>query len=1129
MTRRIIRIFAWTLAVLALLVAGLYVYLRSADLSVYQAQIEGLVSRQIGHELRVDGRFELQVGATTVLVAEDASLVNPDWPGDGELIRVGHLTFAFDTWSIFSRTFLVEELRARDISGSLLRNESGAVNWVSERIDRPPSDGTPPDLNRVAFHRVDIEGIEFLYESASRPRPVLALIEVIAISPDENGILDLDLRGNVNELPLWADGKIGPWRNFINGKDIFADLDVTLGQGSLSLEGTAADVVRLEGVQLDGVLSGPAIERVLERLGVPQFSSGAYQVTAEVRQQNVGHLVRLNGDFGQVKVVAGGSTDSILAPSSVNYDFSIAGPSAGDVARLAGIDGVPAEPFQVTGEYSRDDHLIGFDDALLRVGENAIRFGAELDVASLDLDILVSADGPDFSVIGPFVEVDGLPSVPFTMRGRLQRNGNQWQAEGIDARVGDNRLVVNGRLETSSNLESRIALQADGPDISILQDFTDLQGIPQRPFDIDVVVRSHPDGILVEEGTGLFGDNRIDAQGTIVLQAGLDGTAGSVRLSGPELQNVALVTGLPYLPAGPFDISGDVAVQGDLLRLDGLVASVGELRGKASGTVAIAGDEPGGFDLDIELAGPDLATLLEVEELDVLAGDPFRVAGDLSFAGGQLTASGLEVSVGNLDATLNGAMVGAAEQLQASVTANAEDSAVLRKLTNLAYLPVGPVAINGEIEKLDEAIRFTDAIASVGDYRVMADGKLSLTPRSNNSDLSFSVTGPSLSEAGQVFGFTALPMRDFAISGDFNGTPSGFEMRNFLARVGNSDLHGEFEASLEGKPGVTGNLTSTYLDLRGRLRPTAITDEAETQSAAARPADRDRLFSAKPLDTSWLQQANIDIKISVDELITNAVRVTDVDVALMLLDGRLRVDPFFLRQGDGSIEGSFSLAPEDGRYRLLSRLEVDQVRAGVRVPGDDDLTSLPPVSGSLRFEGVGDSVRSIMASSNGSLSFRQGAGKVREIFGSAMFRDVFMEVLRTLNPLRESRNFRLLECGIYAVSIEEGLATIDRFVIQTEAMTTVARGEINLRNERLDLAFRAKPREGLGISLGTVANELLELRGTLKSPAIRLDAGRAATATGAAVATGGLSLLARGLWDRLSAEGDICEQEPEQD
>ena len=54
--RKLFRILLWdaggTRAVLAV---GLFTYLRSADLSVYQDQIETFASRQIGHELNIDG------------------------------------------------------------------------------------------------------------------------------------------------------------------------------------------------------------------------------------------------------------------------------------------------------------------------------------------------------------------------------------------------------------------------------------------------------------------------------------------------------------------------------------------------------------------------------------------------------------------------------------------------------------------------------------------------------------------------------------------------------------------------------------------------------------------------------------------------------------------------------------------------------------------------------------------------------------------------------------------------------------------------------------------------------------------------------------------------------------------
>lgn len=1129
MVRRIIRIFAWALAVLVVLVAGLFAYLRDADLSVYRDRIEAYVARSIGHELQIGGRLELSLGVTTTIVAEDVALSNPDWPDSGELIRVEHLTFAFNTWSLLTRPFIVEELRGHGIRGRLARGPGGQLNWISDRVERREEPGAPLDLHRLAFRVIDIRDVEFVVEDPGRPRPVNLDIGTLSVTPDENGILDLDLRGDINDLDLWADGKLGPWQNFVDGRDIFADLDLSLGQVKLSVAGTVADLLRLEGLQLRAELGGPDIGRVLGRMALPQFARGQFTVAADIEQQDVGHRVRVEGNVGQIQLFASGWVDSLLNPQSADHDFSISGPDALEVAGLFGIDGVPEAPFRVTGDYSRQGKVLNFENALLRVGDNSVGFNGEVDLDQLHVDMSVTAEGPDFSIIGPFVDILGLPAEAFSLSGRVRREGRAWQADNVDARVGENRLTVSGEIETGSNVETRIALQADGPDISILQDFTDLEGIPSRPFDIDVVIRSHPAGIVVEQGTGIFGDNRIEAEGIVALTDGLDGTSGSVRLSGPEFKNVALISGVSYLPPGPFEISGDVAVRGEMLRLDDVSASVGAFEGGASGRIAIRGAEIGQFELDVTLAGPDLAALPEVEGLDEFAGDAFRVAGRLSRAGKVLTATNLDVSVGGLDATVNGSMVGAAQQVRLSVSANSADSVMVRKLAKLRYLPDGPVVVGGDIEMSGDQIRFTDAVATVGDYRVAANGGLSMRPRSNDSDLVFSVSGPSLGEGGRVFGLMTLPEKSFEVSGQFSGTPSGFEVRDFVARIDDSDVRGEFDASLAGKPRITGSLASTRLDLTGEVRHKEPDREQAQSEAPVDGAGRQRLFPDEPLNTSWLHKTDIDVRVQIDEFLANTMRVTDVVVGLELLDGALRVAPVSLRESDGIIEADFSLVPRENYYEMQTSVNIDAVHIGLLAPGIKDTASLPPTTGKLQFSGSGNSIRSIMASLNGQLSIRQDAGKVQEMFGEGLFRDVLLQVFRTLNPLRRERGYQLLECAIFEVSVEDGLASIDTFAIQTDTMTTVARGEINLRNERLDLAFRAKPREGIGVSLGTVANELLEVRGTLSSPQIGLDAARAATATGAAVATGGLSLLARGLWDRLSAERNKCKRETERE
>lgn len=1120
---KIIRIFVWVLAAIVILGAGLFAYLRSADLSVYQSQIESFVSSRIGHTLEIGGRFELQVGRTTTIVAEDFSLSNMERPENAELISVGNVEFSFNTWSLISQPFIIEELYAENIRAYLTRDETGKANWAAELPTQPNAESGQFDPNRIAFRAVNIQDIEFTYTDPNRPRRIYTSIDRLTISPDVNDILDLDIVGDINDLPLWADGKLGPWQNFIDGRDIFADLDLTLGPIRLSIDGTVADLKALQGVEFNGVLAGPDIARVLDRLALPPLAAGEFELIANVQQFDAGHQLRLDGNLGDIEVFVSGNRDSLMLPQEVAHDFSITGPDAHFVAELFGIDDIPAAPFQLSGDYARSGPELTFTNTTLSVGEYSVQFSGDIELNDRmpDWDVHVSAAGPEFSIFEPLVSVTGLPNDPFSVSGRISKSGRSIDAREVSMFVGDNTLTADGSIKLGESDRSQLVFHSKGPNIARLLSFAGLQGLPERPFDISARIESDPEGVRIQESVARFGANVMQAKGVVVIGPGLVGTNLEASLEGPELHNVALLTGVPYLPKGPFHAEGGVRFADDVLEFGDVVWNVGDMEGRTSGHIGVS-SRAGELEVDAEVSGPDVSKLAAFEGLEPFVGESFKVVGDVSMIDKGYSTESLQVTIGGLQSEVSGTLFGANKLVDINVAARADDAAILRKVAKLSYVPEGPVVLNGKIEVSGTDVNLTDTRLSVGENQLTANGSLNLTPLKNDSDLEFNASGPSLAEIGRMLGNETLPDKTYSVSGKFHGTPSGFAVRNFLAQVGNNDLLGEFSADLRGKPQIVGSLVSTHLDIKDR---TQIPDD----NAPPMEVDLDEsdafVFPDERLEAGWLQAANLDIDLQIDELITNVMRVTDVRLGVQLQDGALSIDPIQLRDEFGGIAAEFELAPHSESYSLRALLNVDNLHAGLSTSQGQDRSTLPPISGQLELRGTGNSLRTIMASSNGSASFRQGSGKVKEMFGSAFFKDVLMQVLRTLNPMRRSRDFQILECGIYKISVEDGIATIENFVIQTDTMTTVARGTVNLGNERLDIAFRAKPREGIGISLGTVANQLLEVRGTLKSPRIRVDAGRTATTTGAAVATGGLSLLARGLWDRLSAEADICEDE----
>jgi hypothetical protein len=89
----------------------------------------------------------------------------------------------------------------------------------------------------------------------------------------------------------------------------------------------------------------------------------------------------------------------------------------------------------------------------------------------------------------------------------------------------------------------------------------------------------------------------------------------------------------------------------------------------------------------------------------------------------------------------------------------------------------------------------------------------------------------------------------------------------------------------------------------------------------------------------------------------------------------------------------------------------------------------------------------------------------------------------------------------------------------------VSSGTANLKTEAIDFSLRPEARQVAGIGAGELV-KLLRVRGTLGDPKIGIDelaAARSAASIGAAVATGGLSLLAETLAKKATADPRPCE------
>ena len=117
-----------------------------------------------------------------------------------------------------------------------------------------------------------------------------------------------------------------------------------------------------------------------------------------------------------------------------------------------------------------------------------------------------------------------------------------------------------------------------------------------------------------------------------------------------------------------------------------------------------------------------------------------------------------------------------------------------------------------------------------------------------------------------------------------------------------------------------------------------------------------------------------------------------------------------------------------------------------------------------------------------------------------------------------------LDCTIARADIVNGEVTVKPVMIQTEKVTITAQGNIDLRTEKLcSISTRARAKASASVP-GMFTNPLIRLEGTLASP--KIGVGAKGMASGAlAAATGGATVVAGGLVDRMKGEKDLCKDD----
>lgn len=536
------------------------------------------------------------------------------------------------------------------------------------------------------------------------------------------------------------------------------------------------------------------------------------------------------------------------------------------------------------------------------------------------------------------------------------------------------------------------------------------------------------------------------------------------------------------------------------------------------------------------LPEPGAAGLLTVQMLGDYLGREFtgagKVGGMAALQGGKPWPVQLRAAYHGSSLTVEGSLAdplaGAGADLK--VAAQSDELAELARLAGRTMPPVGPFKLTGRLSDGGGRWALADIDADFGRKDaalVSLKGAVKDVAHGAGLDLVAQVESDNLAGLSRLAGTELPSMGPIRLSGALKGGGTTWSLADAKVTLAGSDLAGDATLDLGGRPRLTAKLQSGVLAVADLTTPAVKPGEKlEAKPAMARPGADARLFPADPLSVEALRAFDAQVSLHVAKLIAGPWPLTDLTAAIHLKNGRLALAPAHALLAGGVLDGE-AVLDASGRPALDLKLTARNIEAG-RLLKDAGADLLTGGHGDLRLvlRGAGASPRDIMAASSGEAVLTIGEGRLNNRTVDWAGGDLLFQILGAVNPLAGRDDTTQLACAVANFQIRDGIATADRGIaIETAKVDVVGAGTVDLRAEALDLGFTPQAREGLGLSVGGSLAGMTRLRGTLAHPVLGVDelgAVKAAASAGAAVATGGLSLLGELLFNKATADANPC-------
>jgi uncharacterized protein involved in outer membrane biogenesis len=1008
------------LAIVAILVVA-YTALHFQNYDRIKGMIEQAVGDATGRQLSIQGPLRLAILPAPTLVVKQATLANADWSSEPDMVSIGVLKLRLSFLPLLRGNVAFKNVQLQDTRVLLETDATGDANWRFSPADAGRAD---VGMKSLSIRRLSIEDLTVsLRRPGSAPDDYQLDHLELSRTPDRKS-LAVALHGKLNDQPVALSGTTGRLSELFSGARFPLDLSGRLANTRVSLEGSIGDVLKLAGIDLELDAAGSDLADIGTAVGAPLPETESFQVNAHLGgEQGEVAIQKLHAAVEAIggRVDATGSVGDLANLSGIRLELNGSGTDIAKLGPTLGMTLPSSGPFQVSGTITGSASDLALGDARGTISAHGMKLSVTGSVGDLlnRQDIDLALDASG-SDLAPIGRIIDQP-LPHT---------DHFSATG----------TVTGSATALALGNAQASVSARGAKLSITGSIGDL---------------------LERDGIDL------------VLDA-----------SGGDLAPIGEIIGQPLPKTDRFAASGKVtgsAAAPTLSDAKGTVSS-GSLKLSVKGAIGdLLGLEK--IDLRFDGSGDDLAQLGPLVGQSLPATAPFSASGRLTGSASALTLrdARARTSHNGVEAALGGGVrnVQAVEGIDVNWQVSGGSLADVADLLETPLPSTGPFTASGRVTGSPAKLQLDVLSGRVrhAQAELHVNGQIDDVTNMQGIALDFHGSGEDLAELGSLFHAEWPSLGAFEARGNIAGSRDLLDVKRFSATIENSDFAGWSRIELGDKPKVSVKLESGLIDFTRIMDQ--LQEDRDTAAGSEAGADGKSPLSQDPLPFELLSAVDADISLTARNLKARQAALEFGKLALRVDAGQLHLDTLEAVYKASRLSANLSTRAGPPPH-VSARFLVQDFKLGAFLTETgitDEVEASADIAADLR--SLGQSPYDLVSNLDGVFALVLGSGKMPR-FLDLLAEDLSRRVIPIWGQHKEAGN---LKCAVVQFGIQQGLASSDAFLFDTQIGLLKGDGTIELPTEQIDFLLSPHPKKMSLFSLKTK----IRVTGSLSDPKVRPD------------------------------------------